>query len=128
MGNQSLTMAVQRATFEDVRANVSGKTGLVISVLAETDQQVLISGTVPCVDEVAEVEKAIHEKKEIIVYGTNNHDERVLTKYNQLKKLGGLPKVYVGGLFEWILLQEFYGKERFALTTYDFDLYQYRPK
>ena len=124
MGNQSLSMAVQRATFDDVRI----QTGLLISVLPETEQHVLIGGTVPCGDEVAEVEKAIREKKEIIVYGTNNHDDRVWVKYHQLKKLGGLPKVCVGGLFEWILLQEFYGKERFALTSYDFDLYQYRPK
>lgn len=115
---------LERATFDDV----SDPRYLLINVLSENEQDVLIQGTVSCTDEVAGVEKAIQEKKGIIVYGRNNHDDRVWVKYTQLKKLGGKPKVYVGGLFEWILLQELYGNERFPLTSYKFDPYQYSPK
>ena len=67
-------------------------------------------------------------KRVIIIYGRNNHDDRVWLKYAQLKKLGGKAKVYIGGLFEWILLQELYGNERFPLTSAKFDPYQYSPK
>jgi hypothetical protein len=125
MGNTMSSLPVlERATFDDV----SDPRYLLINVLSENEQDVLIQGTVSCTDEVAEVEKAIQEKKGIIVYGRNNHDDRVWVKYTQLKKLGGKPKVYVGGLFEWILLQELYGNERFPLTSYKFDPYQYSPK
>ena len=115
---------LERATFDDVR----DPQYLVINVLNESEQDVLIQGTVLCTNEVAEVEKAIRNKKPIIVYGKNNHDDKVWVKYAQIKKLGGKAKVYVGGLFEWILLQELYGNDRFPLTSCKFDIYQYSPK
>jgi hypothetical protein len=125
MGNATSSLPVlERATFDDVR----DARYLVINVLSEAEQDVLIQGTVSCTDEVAAVEEAIKEKRVIIVYGRNNHDDRVWLKHAQLKKLGGKAKVYVGGLFEWILLQELYGNERFPLTSYKFDPYQYSPK
>jgi hypothetical protein len=125
MGNSTSSLPVlDRATFDDLK----DPRFLIINVLSETEQDVLIQGTVPCSEEVAEVEKAIAEKKVIIIYGRNNHDDRVCLKYSQLKKLGGKAKVYIGGLFEWILLQELYGNERFPLTSYNFDPYQYSPK
>ena len=125
MGNTISSLPVlERATFDDLM-NASY---LIINVLNDTEQDVLIQGTVPCTEEVVQVEKAIQEKRVIIIYGRNNHDDKVWIKYAQLKKLGGKAKVYVGGLFEWILLQELYGNERFPLTSYKFDPYQYSPK
>jgi hypothetical protein len=124
MGNGS-SLNVQRATFDEVR---EGK-GLLISVLDETDQRVLVKGTVPCGDEVGEVERAIREKQPIVIYGKNAHDDKIWLKYKQLTKLGGSARVYVGGLFEWLLLHEVYGSDAFPLTTPEMvDLYQYRPK
>lgn len=125
MGNTISSVPVlERATFDDL----TNASYLIINVLNDTEQDVLIQGTVPCTEEVVQVEKAIQEKRVIIIYGRNNHDDKVWIKYTQLKKLGGKPKVYVGGLFEWILLQELYGNERFPLTSYKFDPYQYSPK
>ena len=125
MGNTISSLPVlERATFDDLM-NASY---LIINVLNDTEQDVLIQGTVPCTEEVVQVEKAIQEKRVIIIYGRNNHDDKVWIKHAQLKKLGGKAKVYVGGLFEWILLQELYGNERFPLTSYKFDPYQYSPK
>jgi hypothetical protein len=126
MGNATSRVlpVVERAVFDDL----NDSRYLVISVLSETEQDVLIQGTVACGNEVAEVEKAIQAKRVIIIYGRNNHDDRVWLKYAQLKKLGGKAKVYIGGLFEWILLQELYGNERFPLTSAKFDPYQYSPK
>ena len=125
MGNTISSVPVlERATFDDL----TNASYLIINVLNDTEQDVLIQGTVPCTEEVVQVEKAIQEKRVIIIYGRNNHDDKVWIKHAQLKKLGGKAKVYVGGLFEWILLQELYGNERFPLTSYKFDPYQYSPK
>ena len=125
MGNKE-SFTVEKASFENVL--LLEKSGVLISVFAEDDQNLLIAGTVPCAKEVEAVESAIAAKRSIIVYGRNSHDERVFTKYAQIKKLGGLVKVYLGGLFEWILLNEIYGNDRFPLTAKVVDLYQYRPK
>ena len=124
MGNhQSVS---DRVNFDDVVSKEA--TTILINVMEDVDQNVLIKGTVPCNDEVAEVQKAILERSTVIVYGRNCHDDRVFSKYVQIKKLGGKPKVYLGGLFEWMLLHEVYGNDRFPLTTDKFELYQYRPK
>lgn len=125
MGNKEST-PVEKAPFESVLA--LGRTGVLISVFDEDDQNLLIVGTVSCAKEVEAVERAIAAKTSILVYGRNWHDERVYAKYAQIKKLGGLVKVYLGGLFEWILLNEIYGNDRFPLTAKVVDLYQYRPK
>jgi hypothetical protein len=35
--------------------------------------------------------------------------------------------LYVGGLFEWMLLQDIYGKEEFPTTTKVLDILRYKP-
>ena len=62
----------------------------------------------------------------IIIYGKNSNDETIYTKYNQLKKLGFTnAKLYIGGLFEWLLLQDIYGDNEFPTTTYNLDILKY---
>jgi len=100
--------------------------GTVISVLGADEQSVLISGTVPCADEIQEVERAIARRARIVVYGRNAHDARIYPKYEQLRKLGGDPHLYLGGLFEWLLLQDVYGGGHFP-TTGKADLLKYKP-
>lgn len=54
------------------------------------------------------------KSKEIVVYGKDHLDMRVIKKYNELKKIGFVNvSIYFGGLFEWALLQETYGKSNF---------------
>jgi hypothetical protein len=36
--------------------------------------------------------------------------------------------IYTGGIFEWMLLYEIYGKELFKITRYEIDILRYRPK
>lgn len=112
-----------RATFEDVAKQMD----LLISVMEE-GSDVLIAGTVPFSSEIAAVETAIATKRAIIIYGTNAHDDRIYAKYDQITKLGGVGKVYIGGLFEWLLLQDIYGVDKFPTTSRTLDLYKFRPK
>jgi hypothetical protein len=49
-------------------------------------------------------------------------------KQMQLKKMGFRNVfVYLGGLFEWLLLQDIYGKLEFPTTSKQTDLLQYKP-
>lgn len=65
----------------------------------------------------------------IIVYGKNSNDITILHKYDQLVKLGFTNvHIYTGGIFEWMLLHEIYGKDLFKITKYEIDILRYRPK
>jgi hypothetical protein len=65
----------------------------------------------------------------IIVYGKNSNDITILHKYEQLVKLGFTNvHIYTGGIFEWMLLHEIYGKDLFKITNYEIDILRYRPK
>ena len=63
----------------------------------------------------------------IIIYGENCCDSKVINKYNQLYKLGFKNLyVYIGGLFEWLLLQDIYGDDEFPTTTKILDILKYK--
>jgi hypothetical protein len=123
MGNAPL---IRRASFEDVQFAKEGKC-LVISVLNEHEQSVLIKGTVAAGDEVRLVEDALLHKRDIIVYGLHSSDSRVLAKCEQILKLGGHPVAYVGGLFEWLLLQDIYGSDAFPTNGFSLDHLRFKP-
>lgn len=111
------------ATFEDVQRRAA----LLITVL--DDAKVLIAGTVAFDREVAAVEAALAAKQPIIVYGANWSDPRAPAKYAQLVSLGGDPRVYFGGMFEWLLLQEYYGKDHFpTASAHPPDVFEFRPR
>jgi len=119
MGNAS----PQRVSFEDVQQG----SALLINVLANTEQSVLIAGTVKSTEEVAAVEDALKRKFPIIVYGKNANDEAAMAKCAQLQSLGSRPYLYSGGLFEWLLLQDIYGAELFPTDGTTVDLLKFRP-
>jgi hypothetical protein len=63
----------------------------------------------------------------LIVYGKNATDDSAETKCKQLIQLGFKHvNWYVGGLFEWLLLQEIYGKGEFPTNGVCKDLLYYR--
>ena len=65
----------------------------------------------------------------IIVYGRNCADDKLNTKVKQLIDLGFYNVyVYVGGLFEWMLLQDIYGSNEFPTTKKEVDILKYCPK
>ena len=63
----------------------------------------------------------------IVIYGRNTNDKSLITKYNQLLNLG-FSKVYIyqGGLFEWLCLQDIYGKNSFPTMGEELDILKYR--
>ena len=67
----------------------------------------------------------------IVVYGKNATDVSVYKKYEQLVKHGiANVRIYVGGMFEWLLLQDIYGQDLFPTTGacgVNLDILAYRP-
>ena len=91
---------------------------ILINTLPENVQGCLIKTTIPSNVEANVMNDLINnnKKKEIIIYGKNHRDLKVIEKYNQLKKLGfSNVHIYFGGLFEWLLLREIYGDINFPI-------------
>jgi len=104
---------------------------LIINTLSNHLQQCLIQKTVSCVDEPRIINEYISKyyfKKKIVVYGQHSCDVSAEQKANQLTKHGFTEVyMYVGGLFEWLLLQDIYGEELFPTTSAVKDLLNYKP-
>jgi len=122
-----------RIGFDDVlEAIKSPGSHYLINTLPITEQDCLIHNTLPC-DKEEELINTLLESyeintKKIILYGKNGCDNTVYAKYDQLTKLGiaGV-HIYVGGLFEWLLLRDVYGSALFKLKGSTDDILKYRP-
>jgi rhodanese-related sulfurtransferase len=107
-------------------------TGLLINTLPPGMQSCLIPGTLPIDEEEAAMNAMLSEPqgkdREIIVYGKNANDDTVVKKYQQLMGLGFKNvRVYPGGIFEWLLLQDIYGAASFPTTSKETDILKYKP-
>jgi hypothetical protein len=111
---------------------------LLISTLDAANQDHVIKGTISAQEEEERINEIISGKNDdaenimLVVYGKHVTDEKVITKYNQLKSLGfSTVLVYPGGMFEWLLLQDIYGADLFPITSTnkcrDIDILEYRP-
>ena len=105
---------------------------LLINTLPPGMQGCLIPGTLPIDEEEVSMNAMLSEPKgkdrEIIVYGKNANDDTVHKKYQQLMGLGFKNvRVYPGGMFEWLLLQDIYGAGSFPTTSKEMDLLKYKP-
>ena len=115
----------------DILSNkiISGYDMVLINTMSDTQQGCLIKNTITAnkeTDFINELFK-INKKKEIIVYGKNHRDLKIIEKYNQLKKLGFINVfIYFGGLFEWLLLKEYYGEINFPIDGKMGDISQYK--
>lgn len=104
---------------------------VIINTMSTNEQDCLIKYTIPYQLE----EKIINDliincdfRKKIIIYGKNTNDESAEKKYKQLIGFGFLEVyLYIGGMFEWMLLQDIYGKEEFPTTTKVLDILRYKP-
>jgi len=123
MGNQN----TKKVSFQDVQYAQTNERTIIINTLSEQEQSILIFKTVPIASEISQVENAIKLKSNIIIYGKNSNDESIYVKYNQISKLGGLAHIYIGGLFEWLLLQDIYGSEMFKTTNKTLDILKFKP-
>jgi hypothetical protein len=114
---------------------------LLISTLDASKQEHLIKNTISAQEEEEKINEIISGKNDdaediiLVVYGKHATDEKVITKYNQLKGLGfSTVLVYPGGVFEWLMLQDIYGSELFptnknntTTNNTNADLLEYRP-
>jgi len=129
MGNSQST---QKINYEDIQYVISNsQSHLLINTLNENEQDCLIVNTTNIKNEEALVNRLIQsgvKNLKIIVYGRNCNDEKIYTKYNQLKSLGFYNVyIYTGGLFEWLMLQDIYGEKEFPTTKKELDFLKYKP-
>ena len=128
MGQSQTT---QKVGFEDIQIAIKNpETYLLINTLPENTQDCLIATTVPISQEEPLINKLVRSNKSIriILYGKNSIDDTIYTKQAQLIKLGFTNVfIYVGGLFEWLILQDIYGTDNFFTTKIINDILKYKP-
>lgn len=129
MGN---TQSIQKINYEDMQTVIkSPEIYLLINTLPVKDQGCLIVNTISIDKEEAIINKYMRESRNIriIIYGQNCNDESIQKKYQQLLSLGFCNVfAYMGGLFEWLMLQDIYGKELFPTTKKELDLLKFKPQ
>lgn len=90
---------------------------ILIHTMDETEK-VLIFGTVVAEKESEKINNMMSKndyEKDIIIYGRNCKEyEKLVKKQKQLTSLGFKNvHIYLGGMFEWLLLQDVYGQKEF---------------
>lgn len=128
MGN---TQSMKKINYEDMQTVIKNpEVYLIINTLSPTEQSCLIINTTLANDEETIINKFMKDNKHIriIIYGKNCNDETLNKKYQQLISLGFYNIfIYLGGMFEWLMLQDIYGKELFPTTKKELDLLKYKP-
>lgn len=120
-----------RIGFDDIKNALGEEKMILINTLPEHLQGCLINNTTNIQGEIQTINRCIDEENyhiRIYIYGMNHKDSTVERKQKQLKELGFRNvHVYLGGLFEWLLLQDVYGKTEFPTTFIQTDILQYKP-
>jgi hypothetical protein len=128
MGN--IYSSFSTSDYDSILDKINNKKDFIlINTLPENNQECLIVTTIPANVESNVINDLLHtnKKKEIIIYGKNYRDLKVIDKYNQLKKLGFINVyIYFGGLFEWLLLREIYGNTNFKIIGNTNDILKYK--
>jgi hypothetical protein len=132
MFSQFFTRVYKKLSFEDIQFAIRNKDEfIIINTLPVTEQSCLIENTISHVEEERILNNLLTNygfNQKIIIYGRNNSDNTINTKYDQLMNLGfQTAYLYVGGMFEWLCLQDIYGKEEFPTTTRELDILKYKP-
>ena len=124
--------SVRKVNFEDVQYAIKQRQNyLLINTLDSGEQQCLISKTIGISQEERIINEYLNKKIDanIIVYDKNANAPNLMKKYEQLLGLGFINVyIYPGGLFEWLLLQDVYGKDDFPTTTHELDILKYKGK
>lgn len=125
MGNAN---SVNRINFKDMQYAISSNI-VIINTLDINNQECLIKNTLKPDEEIATINDIIkrNKRQKIVIYGENSSDDSIVKKYYQLQKLGLINiYIYMGGLFEWLLLQDIYGSDEFPTTIQIIDILKYR--
>ena len=126
MGN---SQSIKVINFEDMQFCIKDENTLIINTLDEHNQGCLILGTLDIKKEIQILNNQLNKDRsiKIIIYGMNSTDNSPIKKYEQLIGLGFYNVyIYRGGLFEWLLLQDIYGKEHFKTTSSELDILKYK--
>lgn len=124
-------ISITKINFEDVKYALEHDGFILINTLSLAEQDCLIQGTIHADDETMTLNKYLKQNigVKLIVYGVNSGDERVDAKCQQLRSLGFFNVyAYMGGMFEWLLLQDIYGSDIFQTTSSQLDHLKYKGK
>lgn len=131
MGNQPSLQQIQKINFEDIQTVCKNpEIYLLISTLSPLEQNCLIFGTITPQQEETLINRYMKQNTNIriIIYGRNSNDDSIYKKYEQLLRLGFCNVfLYMGGLFEWLMLQDIYGSDEFPTTSKQLDILKYKP-
>ena len=129
MGNSQSSIKIN---YEDIQYIIKNPNGhLLINTLSNTEQNCLILNTININDEENIINTYLKNGEKnikIIVYGKNSNDDKLYNKYNHLTSLGFRNVfIYMGGLFEWLMLQDIYGETEFQTTKKELDILKFKP-
>lgn len=118
--------------FEDVLYGIHHSDQcILINTMPHNLQDCLIQKTILINTEEQTINQLINQSKfqtKIIIYGKNSSDDTCDKKYKQLCDLGfSEVYIYVGGMFEWLLLQDIYSNKEFPTTSKINDILLYKP-
>ncbi len=125
--------SLNKINYENIQELIKNSdNNYIINTLENNLQDVLIPKTINYFEEENIINSLISNysfNEVIIIYGKNSNDESIIKKYMQLKKYGFINiYIYSGGMFEWLLLQDIYGKDLFPTKGYTLDILRYKPK
>lgn len=129
MGNNQ---SINKINFEDIQYVLkNSESHILINTLNEKEQDCLLPNTINIHHEEDLINKLLkngNKNVKIIIYGKNCNDDKIYKKYDQLSSLG-FHNVYIysGGIFEWLMLQDIYGKNEFPTTKKELDILKYKP-
>ena len=122
----------KKVSFEDMQHIIANpKEYTIINTLLSNEQHCLIKNTISYQTEEKMINEYLNQydfSPKFIIYGKNTNDETVETKSKQLSGLGFQDVyLYMGGMFEWLLLQDIYGADEFPTTNKFLDILYYKP-
>jgi len=129
MGN---SQSIRKINFEDIQYVIkTPETHVIINTLPISEQDCLLPHTMNIHKEEEIINQFINtgnKQIKIIIYGKNSNDNKLYTKYQQLTSLGFYNVfIYLGGLFEWLMLQDIYGPDDFPTTKKELDILRFKP-
>ena len=129
MGNIA---SIKKINYEDMQEISKKKIEcILINTLPIYNQECLIPTTINAHHEEQIINHFLYKNKKnrLVIYGKNSNDKKTYEKYQQLQDLGFTNiYVYPGGMFEWCLLQDIYGKELFPTFGNEQDILKFSPK
>ncbi len=116
--------------FEDMKYSIEHGYTILTTIPIDDSHNLIKSTKSPSCEE--EYINNLIEKNELIdrvvIYGKNSNDKKIYKKYNDLKNFGFIHVfIYVGGMFEWMLLQDIYGTDNFPTTQSELDILKFKP-